>query len=198
MLPIITISREYYAGGTTVAKGLSERLGIPWYEHDISKLAAKISGYSVEEIKEEGEEISKLDSIIDAMLNGLVSYKSSHDEIFKAQREAVLELAKEPCIIVGRCAGAMLKDENVKTFDIFLYADEEIRLKRAIDVKELSEQDARKHIEKRDAFRRAYYKKYTGHEYNDFHNYSLCIDTGLYSYDKVIDVAEAAIKGCMA
>lgn len=198
MLPIITISREYYAGGTTVAKGLSERLGIPWYEHDISKLAAKISGYSVEEIKEEGEEISKLDSIIDAMLNGLVSYKSSHDEIFKAQREAVLELAKEPCIIVGRCAGAMLKDENVKTFDIFLYADEEIRLKRAIDVKELSEQDARKHIEKRDAFRRAYYKKYTGHEYNDFHNYSLCIDTGLYSYDKVIEVAEAAIKGCMA
>lgn len=195
MLPIITISREFYAGGTTVAKGLSDVLGIPWYEHDISKLAAKISGYTEEEIKEEGEEISKLDTMIDAMLSGLVSYKSSHDEIFKAQREAVLELAKEPCIIVGRCAGPMLRDENVKTFDIFLYADEEIRVKRAIDVTKVSEAEARKHIEKRDSFRRAYYKKYTGHEYNDFHNYSLCIDTGLLDYDKVIEVAATAIKG---
>lgn len=193
--PIITISREFYAGGTTVAKGLSEKLSIPWYEHDVSKLAAQISGYTEEEIQTEGEEISKLNIILDNMLNGLVSYKSSYDEIYNAQKEAILELAnKSSCIIVGRCAGPMLRAAGFKTFDIFLYADEAVRIERCVKSKGYSEAEAKKQIEKRDNLRRIYYKKYTGKEYDDFHNYNLCIDTGIVEYDRSIDMIANILK----
>ena len=47
---VITISREYAAYGRTIAKGLSERLGIPFYDKDFVKETAKISGYSEEEV----------------------------------------------------------------------------------------------------------------------------------------------------
>ena len=35
--PIITISREYGAGGRSIAKGISDRLGIPFYDRDFVK-----------------------------------------------------------------------------------------------------------------------------------------------------------------
>ena len=41
---IITIGREYGAGGRTVAKLLSDRLGIPHYDKEIITLAAEKSG----------------------------------------------------------------------------------------------------------------------------------------------------------
>ena len=37
-MPIITISREFGAGGRTIAKGLSKELGIPWYDRDFVRL----------------------------------------------------------------------------------------------------------------------------------------------------------------
>ena len=35
--PVITISREFGAGGHSIAKVLSERLGIPYYDKDFVK-----------------------------------------------------------------------------------------------------------------------------------------------------------------
>ena len=39
--PIITIGREYGAGGHTVAKALSQQLGIPAYDKEIIKITAE-------------------------------------------------------------------------------------------------------------------------------------------------------------
>ena len=38
--PIITISREYAAGGRSVARGLEKNLGIPFYDKDFVKATA--------------------------------------------------------------------------------------------------------------------------------------------------------------
>ena len=39
---IITISREYGAGGRTVARGLAEELGIEDYDIDFVRMTAKV------------------------------------------------------------------------------------------------------------------------------------------------------------
>ena len=38
--PVITISREFGAGGHSIARVVSERLGIPYYDRDFAKQAA--------------------------------------------------------------------------------------------------------------------------------------------------------------
>ena len=47
---IITIGREYGAGGRTVAKRISELLDIPYYDKDIIKITAQETGFSEEMI----------------------------------------------------------------------------------------------------------------------------------------------------
>ncbi|MCQ2498588.1 MAG: cytidylate kinase-like family protein [Lachnospiraceae bacterium] len=191
---VITISREYYAGGRSIAKRLSEALDIPWYDYDLTELAAKISGYSEAEIRDEGEELGKLENIMEKILSGANFYTSSHDEIYQAQKDAVLELAKKPCIIVGRGADAIFKEAGIESFDIFLYADLEIRVQRTAAKKGIDEAKARKFLEKHDALRERYYKKYMGKTFGASHNYSICLDTGVIDYDKCGEILTNILK----
>ena len=187
-LPVITISREYYAGGRSIAKKLSEKLDIPWYDNDLAKLTSKLSGYSEAEVLDEGEEIGRLENAIELILKGANFYTSSHDEINLAQKDAVLELAKKPCIIVGRGANLILRQNNIPSFDIFLHADIDIRIERTMKDRGIDLLEAKKFLEKHDSFRELYYKKYMGKDYGDSREYSICLDTGLIDYDKCSEV----------
>lgn len=89
-----------------------------------------MSGYSEEEIADEGEAISDSAGILDSILNNMAAYTSSHDAIYEAQKDAILELAKNPCIIVGRCSNVILREAGIPSFDIFLHAEYAIRVER--------------------------------------------------------------------
>ncbi len=187
--PVITISREYAAYGRTIAAALSERLGIPFYDKDFVKETVKQSGFSEEDVEQAGEDLSRRSKLMNTLL--ATTYTSSHDAIFKAQREVVLKLAQEPCIIVGRCADHILREEGVDSFDIFLFADLEHRIVRAAQLEEnkgLDVQDIKKIIAKKDARRSAYYKQYTGKEMGYYQNYNICLDTGRIGIDKCVDL----------
>lgn len=193
-LPVITISREYGAGGSSIAEGLSKILGIPWYDRDFVKFTSEISGYSEEEIDEEGEELSGSQRLLDVILNNVAAYNSSHDAIFKAQKESMLELAESPCILVGRCGNIILREAGVESFDIFLYADFDVRLKRAEQLVKDPKMDLKKYVEKRDALRENYYKAYTKHPITRAQDYNICLDTGAFGYDKCISLLAQLIK----
>ena len=185
--PVITISREYGAGGRSVAKLLAEKLGLEWYDKDFVRNTVKASGYSEEDILKEGEELSNSEKMMDSFLNSIVSYTSSHDAIFQAQKEEVLKLAETPCIIVGRCANVILEEAGIPSFDVFLYADMEHRMARAVELAENGEEDLRKYIEKRDELRGIYYKKYTRRTLGDYHDYDLMLNTGLLGNERAVE-----------
>lgn len=192
-LPIITISREYGAGGRTIAKALSEKLGIPWYDRDFVKYTSKISGISEEDIFEDGEELTDSTKFLDAILNNMAAYTSSHDAIYEAQKEAILELSKESCILVGRCANQILRDNGIKSFDIFLHADKTIRIQRCLKQPHDKIDNMEKYVERKDELRRNYYKKYTGDAINKAQDYTVCLDTGLVNYETCVDVLTTMI-----
>ena len=89
--PVITISREFGAGGHSIAGVVSERLGIPYYDRDFAKQAAARSGYSQEDIDREGENLSRSARLLDNILNNSAGYFSSHDAIYQAQKELILQ-----------------------------------------------------------------------------------------------------------
>ena len=98
--PVITISREFGAGGHSIARVVSERLGIPYYDRDFAKQAAARSGYSQEDIDREGENLSRSARLLDNILNNSAGYFSSHDAIYQAQKELILQFAAEQdCIL---------------------------------------------------------------------------------------------------
>lgn len=190
---IITIAREYCAGGTSIAKGLSERLGIPWYDRDFARITAEHSGYTYEEVMDEGEEISGFSSALNSFLNSAAPYTSSFDAIFNAQKEELMALSEKPCIVIGRCGNAICQKAGIKSFDIFLYADMEKRIERCKELTENTQFDI-KAMEKKDSMRENYYKKYTGHELGDYREYNICLDTGTIGYDKCVDILADILK----
>lgn len=193
-LPVITISREYGAGGSSIAKRLSEELGIPWYDNDFVAITAKVSGYSEEEVLKEGEEISEWSNFLNKFLNNSVAYSSSHDAIFEAQKDTMLELAKNPCIIVGRCGNIILEQAGIPSFDIFLYADKDIRVERTKERLDKPVANIEKYVEKRDALRNNYYKAYTKENIAKAQDYNLCLDTGVIDYETCVKMIVDLLK----
>ena len=194
-LPVITISREYAAYGRTIAGKLAKELDLPWYDRDFVKKTAEESGYAVEDIKRDGEEMSKGSSLLDKFLGSATgAYSSSYDGIFYAQSKTIVELSKSPCIIIGRCADHVLKEAGIPSFNVFLYGSLEDRIRHAKELGEAGEADLAKYIEKRDSKRRIYYKQYNGHEMGDCKNYNLCIDTGRLGVDKSVKLILDAIN----
>ena len=47
MCKVITISREYGAGGHSIGRRVAEELGIPFFDKDIIRETAKASGYNL-------------------------------------------------------------------------------------------------------------------------------------------------------
>ena len=184
---VITISREYGAYGRSVAKTLSQKLGIEYYDIDFIRMTAAKSGYSEEDVTREGESLSLGSRFINSFLS-TSAYNSSYDEIFQAQREVILELAKKPCIMVGRCSNIILREAGVKTFDIFLHADREYRKEHALELNEYGKMDVDRYIDRCDHWRKTYYRAYTGHEMGDYHDYDLSINVGKFGPEKTAEL----------
>lgn len=191
--PVITVSRQYGAGGRTVAKGLSEKLGIPWYDQDFVKETARDSGYTEENITNRSETLSTADMIRNFFMTNNVVYNASHDKIFEAQKNEVLKLSDHPCIIVGRASNIILREAGIKTFDIYLHADLEHRMATIQELGENGTEDLKKFVEKRESLRKNYYKNYTKHELGDFHDYHISIDTGVVGMEKTVDILSQII-----
>ena len=52
---VITISREYGSGGRDIGKLVAEKLDIPYYDQEITEIAAKKSGLNNEVLRENDE-----------------------------------------------------------------------------------------------------------------------------------------------
>ncbi|MDD6283543.1 MAG: cytidylate kinase-like family protein [Oribacterium sp.] len=187
---IITISREYGANAHWISGQLSERLGLPYYDKDFIRKTAAEHGYDLDTLKKESENISN------AFLNHLinitspVSYKSSYDTIFAAQSQVVLELAKHPCIIVGRCANYILEQAGIPSFDIYLYAEDawKIRHVKELDLSPEANADPLAYIRRQDQERQHYYKRYTGRDMGRVENYNACLDVGCFGLENTVEV----------
>lgn len=177
-LPVITINREYGAGGRALASVLSKELDIPYYDADFVLKTMEESGFDKEDVEREGEEMSRPSQILNDLLNGTVSYNSSHDAIFKAEKQVVLKLAENPCIMVGRCANHILSEAGIDTVSIYLHAPADMRLKRTLELKEYGDMKPEKYMEERDSKRRTFYRYYTGRELTDASGYTFCFDVG--------------------
>ena len=172
--PIITIGREYGAGGHTVAKALSQQLGIPAYDKEIIKITAEESGLT-ESILQRTEESDGLGNLISWFLpsGGL----SSYDRAILAQAQVIRNLAAQgPCIIVGRGADYILRDLP-QVINVFLYADPADKLQYAMDTYGDTREQAARRVRHSDAARESYYPYLTKNKWGDLKNYHLTLNT---------------------
>lgn len=99
-----------------------------------------------------------------------------HDNNFSNEADVIRELAAHSCIILGRCASEILKDQ-VNVFNIYICADKEDRIRRIMEKEALSWDEAKSMLEKNDRERADYYNENTGKVWGDVNNYHMIMDT---------------------
>jgi len=183
---IITIGREYASGGRDIGKLVSEKLGIPFYNKEILHMAAEKLNMSAEDIKHADE--TAANSLLYSM--SLMSNLSTstalpiNDRIYIEEREVIKTLAQQgPCVIVGRCADNILKDIRDDVLNVFIYADQEARAKRAIEQYGESPDSVYHSLRKHDKKRSTYYNLNTGQKWGAKDNYDLCINSSNISIE---------------
>ena len=153
---VITVSRELGSGGNKVARELSKRLNIPYYDRDILNKTAQDFGISRDRLERYDEKKSNsfLYSLATARLDTMAipSFQLNDivldDRAFMFTSETIKKLADSPCIIVGRCADYVLRERNI--VKVFICADIDDRVKNVSESLEMSEKNALKLIQKTD------------------------------------------------
>ena len=190
-MKVITLSREYGAGGHTIGKAVAEKLNIPFYDKDIIRNAAKASGIELDLVEEEGEDMSKIETIMTAISN-LSSgyYNDTHEKLVEIQKAIIINYAKQgPCVILGRCADDILLNAGIDCINVFIYADELHRAKRIAELIGTDDvNQVRKAMLKRDEARHNYFHHFTGKKWGISSNYHICLDSGFLGYDKCTDI----------
>ncbi len=181
---VVTVSREYGSGGRYVAKLLAEKLGIKFYDKEIVTQLAEETGLSEEYIEENEQKRGILSTLENDQVTGL----SSKDELFIKETELIKKLArKDSCVIVGRCADFILKN-NRNVVKVFVYSDMEDKIKRATKFYGLDKEKAEKEIKNIDKQRANHYKYYTEREWKEYSNYDICINSDTFGVEKSVDI----------
>lgn len=192
---VITIARQYGSGGRTIAKMLSERLGIHYYDKELLKLASEESGINEDLFRNADEKIksTKLFKIAHSVYHGELIPPESDDftsmeNLFNYQAEIIKKLAEqeESCVIVGRCAEYVLKDyDNV--LSVFIHAPHEYCMEQAAKKQSMSPRELERFIQKTDKHKADYHRYYTGMEWTDARNYDLCLDSSKLGFERCVD-----------
>ena len=173
---IITISGLPGSGKTTVAKKLSEILGLKYYSiGTIMRDLAKDLGISLSELSKIAEEDRKIDMKID---------------------EKQKMIAKEDNIIVDSRLGFYFIPNSIK---IFLTVDPKIASKRIFENKREDEKyrsikEAYNKIKLRMESEKKRYLTYYNIDYTDPKHYDLIIDTSDLNVDEIIEIILKFLK----
>ena len=191
----IAIGRQYGSGGRDLGAKLAEKLNCDFYDKEIIQLAAGSTGYTPEYIskREENMTNSFLYDLVHEMYAYSDEYEPPKDKIFEAEAEVIRSAAKKGnCVIVGRCADAILKDDP-DCIGIFLSAPLKTRIQTVMKRDGLDEKAAKRRIEQTDRRRADNYRYYTRRIWGMSGNYQMCIDTSLgedYVINTVLDLVK--------
>lgn len=188
---VITIGRQYGSNGHDIAKKLSEKLGIHYYDKELIKIAGEMQSITYEELLKVDEKRAnpwRYPVEDEIQMENQFRFEPMNDVLFYTQREIIKDLAnKEDCIIVGRCANDILKGhEGCKS--AFIHAAFTKRVKTIMERASIDEREASLLIKKIDKQRRYYYNYFTDKKWEDMTQYDLCLNSGSVSEEQMIDV----------
>jgi CMP/dCMP kinase len=199
---LLTISREYGAGGRELGVLLGQRLGWPVLDNElISKLAARLSC-------DEGEVVA-MDEHAPSFLERLAAvatvtapesrihsrpWSTDPDCVAAAAREVLLEAAQNlPLIVVGHGGNCLFRGRS-DVLRVRVTAPVDLRVQRVAHRSNFTPARAAAEIRRRDSDRQNYLQRYYRSDTNDPCSYDLQINTGTISLDSAVDLMLCLIQ----
>lgn len=187
---VITIGRQFGSGGRIVAQRVAEALHIPFYDKAVIDLAAKETGLSEEFIRQ--AEQKKTSSFLYNLYMSTQNLPVT-DQVFIAESEVIRKVAAVgPCVIVGRCADYVLRNQK-GVLNLFIHAPLDERIFRAKEEYKVEAPDVRAYVLKQDKNRAAFYEHFSDRVWGKAENYHLAINSTIglnTTVDLILALAE--------
>ena len=189
---IITIGRQFGAGGREIGKAVAAKLEIPYYDKELLVVAAKESGLDTRFLENYDE---RTNSLLYSLVMGQAGrfygghqYDTVETLAARAQREALLSVARNgPCVIVGRCADVILRNE-ASLLRVFISANEADRIAHVCKRDGVNENEAAAKLRRMDRERRNYYNGTTDGDWGHASSYDLCLNTSVIGRERCVEI----------
>lgn len=190
-MPVITLSREYGAGGLTVGRRVADLLGADFLDSELTEEVARRLRMPEETVRRWDE---RKEGLILRLLRALQSAHPEYatgaplaanplaavpesDRVHAAVEEVIREAGRSAfAVIVGRGAAFVLRGWP-GMLHVRLVAGREARLRRVIERTGLEPDEAARRLETADRERREYLKHHYGVDWSDPLHYSMVLNT---------------------
>jgi cytidylate kinase len=189
---LITISRQFGAGGSLVAKLVAEELGWSVIDNELVDEVARRIGKPAQEVAEKEERVP---SFVERLARALVASPEvplvtttpveslDEAEVVKMTEVVVAEVAQlGRVVLVGRAASAVLARE-MGAIHVQLVASRPFRVRVVAERSSIDPKAAEKRIAETDAQRARYHKQYYGREWSDPVNFHMVLNTGALGFE---------------
>lgn len=195
---VITVTREYGAGGSAIAQRVAERLGWQLVDGDLVERVALRAGLPPEEVAEKEEWapgfLERLARVLTASAPPIVApedtgaHEMEEARLVRVTETVVRELAVEGRkVLVGRAAPAVI-GQDLGAFHVRVVAPKAWRLRAAAARLLVSDADAQRILEETDGKRARYHKLYYNRDWKDPVHYDLTINTARTGLEGAVEI----------
>lgn len=201
---LITISRQYMAGGSDVARRVAEALGWTVVDDALIDTVAERSGFAPEDVQSLEETVPSFlerfaqSSALSSPENLLSTPSAINEpatlELAHVTRNVIEELSgQDRLVFVGRATAAVLASER-DAIHVRLVASFESRVQNAMRQLELGDEEARSVVEERDRGRERYHMELFDRDWSDPVNYHIVLNTEILGRDGAAELIVARAR----
>lgn len=200
---LITISREYGAGGSSVARLVANSLGWQLVDNQLVEEVAKRTGLTTAEVREREERgptlIERVARALAAATPEVISRsprelpEAEEAKLVKITDQVVAELASDHAVVVGRAAVAVI-GQKVDALHVKLVGSIEYRAQFMADRLGIAFEESERRVRDVDAHRTRYHRQYYDRDWSDPRNYHLVLNTGWLGLPRAAGIIVSAVK----
>lgn len=201
---IITISRQYGAGGSEIARRVATALGWGLVDNDVVDKVAQRAGMSAEEVAQHDERapgfIERLARTLATSAPDVITTQETpmpgrtEEMLVRLTESVVAEIAEQDqVVLVGRAAPAVL-GRKAGTLHVKMVAPKPWRISVAARRLGVDLKAAEKTLDDTDNNRRRYHRTFYNRDWDDPCNYDMVLNTEALGYDEAVEVIVGRAK----
>jgi cytidylate kinase len=194
----VTISREFGAGGSTVAQMVASRLRWRVVDNQVLEEVARRAGLSPDDVARREERgpsfIERLARALSAATPELLTNdqvdppEADEARLVRLTEQVVTDACQEgPAVLVGRAAVALLSRRE-DALHVRLVAPVPHRIRVVAERLGVTHDEAERQIKATDANRDRYHRQWYRRDWRDPANYHLALNTGWLGLDRTADL----------
>ena len=190
--PVVTISREPGCGGEGIAQTIAEALGLALYDGSIIEQVARDAHVSEKIVASLDENLRT--ELEEWLLSCGGDVQLTTHEYLHCLRSILFAVAAHGnAVIVGRGANFILP-RTKKTVGLSLVAPLEVRVKNIAQELQVTPEDARKYIDRKDRERLALVRQMAHTDILDATHFHMVINTALVAPATIVQIVKAIIQ----